>query len=143
MLGDLYITKYGRLQTHHSSYDYTKWKFDFLLRFNVVSKQTKISTVHQIHKQTKKPSREKPPVALLIFKQSLNISKGPRGISYRFYSKSCFLQCRNVFYKEIKQITVENKKRNRKILPFVFCVAKQRTPWPFALQSNGGLVPAK
>lgn len=91
MLGDSYITKYGRLQVDHSSYDYTKWKFDFLLRFNVVSKQTKISTVHRIHKRTKKPS-----------------------ISYRFYSKPCFLQCRSVFYKEI---TVKNKKVNKKILP--------------------------
>ena len=106
MLGDAYITKYGRLQIDHSSYDYTKWKFDFLLRFNVVSKQTKISTVHRIHKRTKKPSisyrfYSKPcfSVALLIFKLCLNISKG---------------QCRSVFYKEI---TIENKKVNKKILP--------------------------
>jgi hypothetical protein len=56
------------LQIHDSSYDYTEWKFDFLLRFNVVSNQTQISTVHRIHKPTKKPS-----------------------ISYRFFSQTCFL----------------------------------------------------
>lgn len=91
MLNDSYITKYGRLQVDHSSYEYSKWKFDFLLSFNVVSEKTKISTVHRIHPRTKKPS-----------------------ISYRFYSKPCFLQWRNAFYKEI---IIKKNKKNIEILP--------------------------
>lgn len=90
-LGNSYITKYGRLQFDYSSYEYSKWKFDFLFSFNVVSEKIKISTVHRIHPRTKKPS-----------------------ISYRFYSKPCFLRWRNAFYKEI---TTKKKKKSIEILP--------------------------
>jgi hypothetical protein len=91
MLGDSYITKYGRLQVDESSYEFTKWKFDFLLKFNLVDKQTKLSTVNRVHGKTKKPS-----------------------VSYRFYSKPCFMQWRAAFYKEG---IVGNIKKNIKILP--------------------------
>ena len=90
MLGDGYITKYGRLQIDHSNYEYTKWKFDFLLNLNlnVVTSKIKISTVTRFHKVTKKQS-----------------------ISYRFYTKPCFMQWRSAFYSK------NTMKKNIKILP--------------------------
>ncbi len=89
MLGDAYITKYGRLQIDQCSYEYTKWKFNFLLNFNLVTEKTKISTVKRIHTVTKKLS-----------------------ISYRFYSKPCFMQWRAAFYK--KSIMKNMKKKIQK-----------------------------
>jgi hypothetical protein len=90
MLGDAYITKYGRLQIDHASYEYTKWKFDFLLNLNlnVVTNETKISKVTRIHKLTKKKS-----------------------VSYRFYTKPCFTQWVHAFY------TQSLNGKNRKKLP--------------------------
>ena len=66
ILGDGSMTKRGYLQIDHKNYEYTKWKFDFLLRLNmdVVNGSTKLSRVKRIHTKTKKQS-----------------------ISYRFYTK--------------------------------------------------------